>query len=87
MEDGNWFDCKDEGVEFFVTKVKGCRLSEFLSRRDEMIDQLSQLAGGGFTSPVVSIQISMFHCGGLVMGFRFCHHLFDAFSGISFLTS
>ena len=87
IKDGNWVDCNDEGVEFFVAKVKGCRLSEFLSRRDEMIDHLSHLAGGEFTSPVVSIQISMFDCGGLVMGFRLCHYLFDAFSSISFITS
>ena len=60
IEDGNWIDCNDEGVEYFVAKVKGCRLSEVLSRRDEMIDQLSHLAGGGFTSPVLSIQINIF---------------------------
>ena len=87
IKDGNWVDCNDEGVEFFVAKVKGCQLSEFLSRRDEMIDQLSHLAGGEFTSPVVSIQICMFDCGGLVMGFRLSHYLFDAFSAISFFTS
>ena len=87
IEDGNWIDCNDEGVEYFVAKVKGCRLSEVLSRRDEMIDQLSHLAGGGFTSPVLSIQINMFECGGLVIGIRVSHHLFDGFSAACFITS
>ena len=86
IKDGNWVDCNDEGVEFFVAKAKG-RLSEFLSMRDEMIDQLSHLAGGGFTSPVLSIQINMFECGGLVIGIRISHHLVDGFSAACFITS
>ena len=87
IEDGNWIDCNDEGVEYFMAKVKGCRLSEVLSRRDEMIDQLSHLAGGGFTSPVLSIQINMLKCGGLVIGIRVSHHLFDGFSATCFINS
>ena len=87
IEDGNWIDCNDEGVEYFVAKVKGCRLSEVLSRRDEMIDQLSHLAGGEFTSPVLSIQINTFDCGGLAIGIRVSHHLFDGFSAACFITS
>ena len=48
IEDGNWVDCTDEGVEFTAAKVKG-RLGEVLSRRNEMIDELVHLAGGEST--------------------------------------
>ena len=70
-----------------MAKVKGCRLSEFLSRRDKMIDQLSHLAGGRFTSSITSVQMNMFECGGVVIGVRVAHRLFDAFSAANFLTS
>ena len=86
IEDGNWVDCTDEGVEFTAAKVKG-RLGEVLSRRDEMIDELVYLAGGESTSAVTLIQVNMFECGGLVIGIRICHHLFDGFSAASFITS
>ena len=86
-KDGNWVNCNDEGVKFFVAKVKGCRLNEFIRRRNEMINQVSHLVGGGFISLVVSIQISMFDCGGLVMIFLLCYYLFYVFFAISFFTS
>ena len=87
IKDDNWVDCNDEGVELFVAKVKG-RLSQLLSQRNEMLDQLGHLAGGaGASSPVLSIQISNFDCGGLVIGFRLCRHVFDGFSAIGFVSS
>ena len=87
MEDGNWVDCNDEGAEFFVAKVKGRLGQVILGRRDEMIDELGHLAGGASTSPVVSVQLNMFDCGGVVIGIRVSHRLFDGFSAISFFTS
>ena len=76
-----------KGLSFFVAKVKGCRLSEVLSRRDEMIDQLSHLVGGAYTSSITSVQINMFDCGGLVIEIRVSHHLFDGFSAACFIAS
>lgn len=86
IKDSHSVDCNDEGVEYLEAKVEG-QLSQLLSRRDEMLYQLVRLSGGESTSPVTSIQITRFDCGGLVIGVRIHHIVTDGFSAASFVSS
>ncbi|KAJ9704319.1 hypothetical protein PVL29_002740 [Vitis rotundifolia] len=86
IKDRHSIDCNDEGVEYLEAKVEG-QLSQLLSRRDEMIYQLVRLSGGASTSPVASIQITRFDCGGLVIGVRIHHIVVDGFTAASFVSS
>ncbi|KAJ9704321.1 hypothetical protein PVL29_002742 [Vitis rotundifolia] len=52
-----------------------------------MIYQLVRLSGGASTSPVASIQITRFDCGGLVIGIRIHHIVVDGFSAGCFVSS
>ncbi|RVW36672.1 Vinorine synthase [Vitis vinifera] len=86
IKDSHSVDCNDEGAEYLEAKVEG-QLSQLLSRRDEMIYQLVHLSGGQSTSPVTSIQITRFDCGGLVIGVRIHHIVVDGFTAASFVTA
>ena len=76
-------DCNDEGVEYLEAEVEG-KLSRLLSRRNEVIEQVIQLAGGEFTNSLASVQVTVFACGGVTIGVRIRHSVVDGFTAAHF---
>ena len=87
MKETHSIDCNDDGVEYLEAKVEGLPLSQLLSRRDEMIPQLDHLSGGETSTPLASIQITWFDCGGIVIAVRIHHMVVDGFTAASFFNA
>ncbi|KAL6347286.1 hypothetical protein AAG906_013722 [Vitis piasezkii] len=79
-------DCNDEGVEYLVAEVEG-KLSQLLSRRNEVIEQVIHLAGGEFTNSLASVQVTVFACGGVTIGVRIRHSVVDGFTAAHFISA
>lgn len=74
-------ECNDDGAEFFKAQVS-CSLSDFLENPAvEVLEQflpaeiLSKEAGSG---PLLLVQVSLFECGGMALGFSISHKIADA---------
>ncbi|KAL6198913.1 hypothetical protein ACLB2K_028701 [Fragaria x ananassa] len=74
-------ECNDDGAEFFKAQVS-CSLSDFLENPAvEILEQflpaeiLSKEAGSG---PLLLVQVSLFECGGMALGFSISHKIADA---------
>ncbi|RVW19400.1 Acetyl-CoA-benzylalcohol acetyltransferase [Vitis vinifera] len=70
-------------VEYLEAEVEG-KLSRLLSRRNEVIEQVIQLAGGEFTNSLASVQVTVFACGGVTIGVRIRHSVVDGFTAAHF---
>ncbi|XP_060178079.1 acetyl-CoA-benzylalcohol acetyltransferase-like [Lycium barbarum] len=78
-------NCNDQGVEFIEAQVEK-DLGEFLHHGPE-IELLNKFMAWDVppstllaTSPMLAIQVTMFSCGGLVMGIQCSHLVADAFT-------
>ncbi|CAL1387005.1 unnamed protein product [Linum trigynum] len=80
-----------EGLPFIHVKVDRCRLSDFLKLREpENLNCLLPRApfrreSVEFDSPVLEMQVSVFACSGIALGWAASHKLIDGFTMISFL--
>ncbi|KAJ4847250.1 hypothetical protein Tsubulata_004662 [Turnera subulata] len=77
-------ECSDQGVELLQATVSG-QLSQVLNREvePEVLNRLAPFLVESSTSPLVSIQINTFDCGGLVVGVRISHRVADGFSQLN----
>ncbi|KAL5760818.1 hypothetical protein ACOSQ2_019656 [Xanthoceras sorbifolium] len=84
-------DCNDEGVIFVtaVTDLKleelGC-LHEYKPCYEKLVPKLPE-ANDISENPLVVVQITMFSCGGISIGFGGSHALFDGIGAFKFLAS
>ncbi|KAJ6683319.1 hypothetical protein OIU85_007045 [Salix viminalis] len=78
-------DCNDKGVEYLEADVSG-RLSQILNGelQPEELNQLLPYPVASPTTPLVAVQISTFECGGMAVGLRFSHKIFDIAALTSF---
>ncbi|OVA13187.1 Transferase [Macleaya cordata] len=88
-------DCNDDGVDYLETRVRnnGRPLSEFIKHHD--FYELSQfapprdqllLADNATNSKVVlTVQVNVFNCGGIVIGLSLSHKIADASSFFVFI--
>ncbi|XP_004294207.1 PREDICTED: vinorine synthase-like [Fragaria vesca subsp. vesca] len=74
-------ECNDDGAEFVKAQVS-CSLSDFLENPAvKILEQflpaeiLSKEAGSG---PLLLVQVSLFECGGMALGFSISHKIADA---------
>jgi len=87
VKDNDHVDCNDEGVHYVEAKA-ACKLSEFLEDPNPAehnkllpyeLDDVSEVA--------LAVQLTTFHCGGIVIGLAFAHKVLDASSFFLFLSS
>ncbi|KAJ6289779.1 hypothetical protein OIU78_025651 [Salix suchowensis] len=78
-------DCNDKGVEYLEADVSG-RLSQILNGelQPEELNQLLPYPVPSPTTPLVALQISTFKCGGMAVGLRVSHKIFDIAALTSF---
>lgn len=86
IKDSHSVECNDQGAEYLEAKVDA-QLTQLLSKKDEIIEEVIHFAGGKFTSPLITIQTTMFECGGLVIGVRISHTLVDGFTASKFIST
>lgn len=74
-------ECNDDGAEFVKARVN-CYLSDILENQEvEILEQflpaeiLSKEAG---TGPLLLVQVNLFECGGMAIGFSISHKIADA---------
>nr|QNR60313.1 ASAT4-like protein [Solanum quitoense] len=81
--------CNDEGVEYVETKVVNADLAEFLhqgTKNTELLnDLLPEIDDQRPSSPLLGVQVNLFHCGGVVIGIQISHTIADAFTLASFV--
>ncbi|TXG57103.1 hypothetical protein EZV62_018416 [Acer yangbiense] len=84
-------DCNDEGV-IFTSAVTGSKLEELACLHEykpcyeKLVPKLPQ-ANHISENPLVVVQITMFSCGGISIGFGGSHALFDGIGAFNFLAS
>nr|XP_016456062.1 PREDICTED: pelargonidin 3-O-(6-caffeoylglucoside) 5-O-(6-O-malonylglucoside) 4'''-malonyltransferase-like [Nicotiana tabacum] len=84
-----FIDCSDQGVEYLEAKVDGT-LAELL-RQGLDVENLDQLLpqevgpADSATSPLVTIQTTLFYCGGLAIGVCVSHKVADTSTVLSFI--
>nr|XP_033517049.1 salutaridinol 7-O-acetyltransferase-like [Nicotiana tomentosiformis] len=84
-----FIDCSDQGVEYLEAKVDGT-LAELL-RQGLDVENLDQLLpqevgpADSATSPLVTIQTTLFYCGGLAIGVCVSHKVADTSIVLSFI--
>ncbi|XP_031096344.1 vinorine synthase-like [Ipomoea triloba] len=86
-----WIDCSDQGAAFVVARAS-CPLSSFLVRGSEPESARRVLPIGvetndPFRGCALIIQMTMFPCGGAVIGVRVCHKICDASSRTVFVNA
>ncbi|KAL5788641.1 hypothetical protein ACOSP7_005590 [Xanthoceras sorbifolium] len=82
IKENQLINCNDEGVEYTEALVNG-ELSQILQGKiepKELNRFVPEEVEESATSALVSIQISIFNCGGLAIGLRFSHRIIDAFT-------
>ncbi|XP_052202266.1 stemmadenine O-acetyltransferase-like [Diospyros lotus] len=89
IKDDLTIDCDDGGACFVETKVN-CFLGEFLNRPDLQLIHRFLPCEAGFTgpsagTPVASIQVNVFKCGGIAIGLCISHKIFDGASLSTFM--
>jgi hypothetical protein len=79
-------DCNDKGVEYLEAQVSG-RVSQILNGelQPEQLNQFLPYPVASPTSPLVSVQVSTFECGGLAVGLRVSHKICDIATLTSFV--
>ncbi|KAL5858265.1 hypothetical protein ACOSQ3_005723 [Xanthoceras sorbifolium] len=83
IKESHLIECNDEGVEYVEALVNG-QLSQILRGEFETTKELNRFIPDhveeSVTSPLVSIQVNIFNCGGLAIGLRFTHRIIDGFT-------
>ncbi|CAN1250525.1 Stemmadenine O-acetyltransferase [Linum perenne] len=96
IKDNLTVDDFQSGVPFTETRVKGCNsISEFLKCPDlKFLNQLSPVETFALTTkhdepqpPPVVVQINVFPCGGIALGFGFNHKVVDGATVDEFLNT
>ncbi|KAG2707968.1 hypothetical protein I3843_05G155100 [Carya illinoinensis] len=87
VKGNSYIECNDEGVHYVEAKVS-CTLSKFLEdpNPSEQIKFLPHDLDDDNELPL-AVQVSVFNCGGIVMGLTFAHKVMDASSFFLFLNS
>ncbi|CAL1374205.1 unnamed protein product [Linum trigynum] len=86
-------DSFNAGLPFTLAHVIDCRLSQFLKRKEtELLNLLLsrqpfQKEPSDVESPVLELQVSVFSCGGIALGWACSHKLIDGSTMRSFLTT
>jgi len=89
LKDRITIECNDQGVSFFVTKVKG-KLSEILQNPTEKLlnplfpDEL-QWKEMDWNASFIAIQINWFACGGMVISICISHKIGDVATILNFM--
>ncbi|BFG28794.1 hypothetical protein CerSpe_150680 [Prunus speciosa] len=92
LTEGNaTMECNDDEAEFIKPQVN-CSLSEVLQPPDiQMLNQLlpieteSELAAAAGAGPLLLVQVNMFECGGIAIGFRISHKIADGSTVCTFI--
>jgi len=82
-------ECSDEGAEYLEARVSGS-LSQLLEREEFKTEMWSRLVPRVLqpeNSPLVTIQINMFECGGLAIGTCVAHRIADAYTVGTFINT
>ncbi|MED6173392.1 hypothetical protein PIB30_058875 [Stylosanthes scabra] len=83
IKDDFSIDCNDEGANFVVAKVN-CPIAKFLSKPDiyslEKFLPISFLHETSIGDHVTNIQVNVFDCGGIAIGFCISHRITDGAS-------
>ncbi|PWA72917.1 Chloramphenicol acetyltransferase-like domain-containing protein [Artemisia annua] len=84
-EDGLVVDCNDQGVNYIETRVN-TRLSDFLEQGPK-IEHVRKLIGAPdqVTTTLITIQVNVFECGGVVIGVSASHKVNDACNLVRFI--
>ncbi|CAI9110408.1 OLC1v1010419C1 [Oldenlandia corymbosa var. corymbosa] len=89
-------ECSDTGVEFWQARVTNWKLPELLRRAPDQVELLDKLLPWGNnnppsveseTSPLVAIQVTSFEDGGIIVGIRISHIIFDAATTFLFMNT
>ncbi|KAI3413092.1 uncharacterized protein J3R85_016529 [Psidium guajava] len=88
IEEGLFIDCNDQGVEFVHASVN-CQLDRLLQGDfdGDLLSRLSVFPLGLAGNPLVTIQVNVFDCGGLVISLCSCHKLGDMSTMATFMNS
>ncbi|KAL3501539.1 hypothetical protein ACH5RR_035988 [Cinchona calisaya] len=93
IKESRTIDCNDEGAEYLEAQVD-CRLDDEQILGQEMKpEQLNCLlpcefgAADEFNDPILSVQVNMFECGGMAIGFSISHRISDVTTATTFLNS
>ncbi|XP_016184928.1 vinorine synthase-like [Arachis ipaensis] len=89
IKDDLSIDCNDEGANFVVVKVN-CSISKFLKKPDlnslnKFIPTTPNFEKTMTGAHVINIQVNIFDCGGIAIGFRISHRIADGDSIDTFL--
>ncbi|KAF9625971.1 hypothetical protein IFM89_028357 [Coptis chinensis] len=90
INNNEFIDCNDEGVNFFEARVNGRQLSQVLNHPiPEELDQLLHKINFYSLGPkaLLSIQANIFDCGGMALGVCISHKAADASSFGLFLNN
>lgn len=81
-------ECNDDGTEFVKARVN-CSLSEILENPDanmlELFLPAEILSTEAGTGPLLLVQVNMFECGGIAIGFSISHKIADPSTLCSFI--
>ncbi|PWA98269.1 transferase, Chloramphenicol acetyltransferase-like domain protein [Artemisia annua] len=88
VDDVQTVECNDEGAQF-IYAIVNIKLYEFpgLYEYFKMVDEFIPFSRGThqFNDPLLAIQVTMFECGGIVVGVRVAHKIADASTLCTFL--
>lgn len=84
-------DCNDQGAEYLEAEID-CRMDQLLGpeMKPEQLNCLLPCEFGAadeVTDPILSIQVNMFQCGGLAIGFSISHRISDITTATIFLSA
>ncbi|KAJ7555425.1 hypothetical protein O6H91_05G036900 [Diphasiastrum complanatum] len=91
-EDGRlWVDCNDEGI-VVIEAVADARFDEWNSLIDCPLEKDLNMGSDTViadysSAPLLRIQLTTFQCGGLAIGYGWCHVCIDSPSAIHFMKS
>lgn len=81
-------ECNDDGAKFVKARVN-CSLSEILENPDanmlELFLPAEILSTEAGTGPLLLVQVNMFECGGIAIGFSISHKIADPSTLCSFI--
>ncbi|GAA0174673.1 hypothetical protein LIER_28011 [Lithospermum erythrorhizon] len=81
-------DCNDEGVYFLVSVVDGMLQELIEYPKNEVLDNLIPYKSHGstlITNEQLAVQVNMFQCGGIAIGFCLSHRIADGSSLWTFI--
>ncbi|KAK0579255.1 hypothetical protein LWI29_023460 [Acer saccharum] len=87
MKEDYSINCNDDGVEYVEALVDG-ELSQILQgevEAKELNRFVPEEVEESSTRPLIAIQINIFNCGGLAIGFMYSHRIMDCFTFSMFI--